>query len=444
MNSLERRLQVGIILSLILLMGLLWVVGNQAIRGLTEDFVASRLEHDAESLLAALEMNDENVSLRKRQINPVFDQPFSGHYYVIRFSDGRELVSRSLRGQMLTVPALTSSEALRQHQPGPEGQDLLLWVKDYSKHGQDFTLAIAEDLTPIQKHKDRFKNYFALLTLAGLFGLLLVLSLMLRGSFRRLDTVREEIRQLQQGSIDVLSEQAPKEIVPLVREVNQLHSLFTQRLERSRNALGNLAHALKGPLSILVQYLDNEQYTTNEEQRQHAVNQAERIRQLMERELHRARLAGKGGATRKFNPREELSDLVALLKQSHRKQNLEIIYDVTDDLPAFGDREDMLELVGNLMDNACKWAKSRIRCSISENNTVSIVVEDDGAGLSEEDLLKLVRRGSRLDESVEGHGLGLAIVADIIKLYGGQIRFDKAVKLGGLRVEVSLPLGYRA
>lgn len=441
MNSLERRLQVGIILSLILLMGLLWVIGNQAIRSLTEDFVVSRLEHDAESLLAALELNDEDAGLRKRQINPVFDQPFSGHYYVIRFSDGRELVSRSLRDQMLTVPAVTSSEALRQHQLGPEGQDLLLWVKGFSKHGQDFTLAIAEDLTPLQKHKDRFKNYFALLTLAGLFGLLLVQSLMLRGTFRRLDTVREEIRQLQKGSIDILSEEAPKEIVPLVREVNQLHSLFTQRLERSRNALGNLAHALKGPLSILVQYLDNEQYTTNEEHRRHAVNQAERIRELMERELHRARLAGKGGATRKFNPREEFPDLVALLKQSHRKQNLEITYDVTDDLPAFGDREDMLELVGNLMDNACKWAKSRIRCSISGNNVISIIVEDDGPGLSEDELLKLIQRGSRLDESVEGHGLGLAIVADIIKLYGGQIRFDKAVKLGGLRVEVSLPLG---
>jgi len=440
MNSLERRLQVGIIRSLILLMGLLWVIGNQAVRGLTEDFVVSRLEHDAESLLAALELNDEDASLRKRQINPVFDQPFSGHYYVIRFSDGRELVSRSLRGQMLTVPVLTSNEVLRQHQPGPEGQDLLLWIKDFSKHGQDFTLAIAEDLTPLQKHKDRFKNYFALLTLAGLFGLLLVQSLMLRGSFRRLDNVREEIRQLQQGSIDVLSEEAPKEIVPLVREVNQLHSLFTQRLERSRNALGNLAHALKGPLSILVQYFDNEQYTTNEEQRRLAVNQAERIRQLMERELHRARLAGKGSAARKFNPREELPDLVALLRQSHRKQNLDITYDITNGLPPFGDREDMLELVGNLMDNACKWAKSRIFCSISGNNTVSIIVEDDGPGLLEDELLKLVQRGSRLDESVEGHGLGLAIVADIIKLYGGRIEFGEPSKLGGLRVEVNLPL----
>lgn len=441
MNSLERRLQVGIILSLVVLMGLLWVIGNQSIRGLTEDFVVSRLEHDAESLLAALEFSDGDAALRKRQINPAFDQPFSGHYYVIRFSDGQELVSRSLWDQMLTVPVLTSNETLRQHQLGPEGQDLLIWVRRFSKQGQDFTLAVAEDLTPIQKHKDRFKNYFALLTMAGLFGLLLVQSLMLRGSFRSLDSVREEIHQLQQGSREILSENVPKEITPLVREVNQLHSLFTQRLERSRNALGNLAHALKGPLSILVQYLDNEQYSTNEEQRRHAVNQAERIRQLMERELHRARLAGKGGATRKFNPGEEFPDLVALLKQSHRKQNLQITYDVTDDLPAFGDREDMLELVGNLMDNACKWAESKIRCSISGNNVISIIVEDDGPGLSEKALKKLIQRGGRLDESVEGHGLGLAIVTDIIKLYGGEIRFDKSIKLGGLRVEVSLPLG---
>ena len=101
----------------------------------------------------------------------------------------------------------------------------------------------------------------------------------------------------------------------------------------------------------------------------------------------------------------------------------------------------MLELVGNLMDNACKWAKKQIHCSLTEkNNTICVVVEDDGPGLSEQALGKLVRRGRRLDESVEGHGLGLAIVTDIIKLYGGQIEFEKSIKLGGLRVKASLPL----
>ena len=441
MNSLERRLQIGIFLSLVLLMGLLWVIGSQAVRGLTEDFVVSRLEHDAESLLAALEFSDEGARLRKRRLNPVFDQPFAGHDYVIRFSDGQKLVSRSLRDQTLSVPMVLSGETLRQHKLGPREQDLLLWIKGFSKQGQRFTLAVAEDLTSIQKHKNRFKNYFALLTLTGLFGLLLVQSLMLRSSFRRLDSVRDEIRQLQQGSREKLSEEVPKEIAPLVREVNQLQSLFTQRLERSRNALGNLAHALKGPLSILVQYLDNKQFTTDETQRQQAANQVERIRQLMERELHHARLAGKGIAACKFDPREELPDLVALLKQSHRKQHLDITYDVMDGLPVFGDREDMLELVGNLMDNACKWAKKQIHCSLTEkNNTICVVVEDDGPGLSEQALGKLVRRGRRLDESVEGHGLGLAIVTDIIKLYGGQIEFEKSIKLGGLRVKASLPL----
>jgi len=440
MKSLELRLQVGIVLSLILLMGLVWLIGNQSLRGLTEDFVVSRLEHDAEGLVAALVWINHDPELRNPRINPIFNQPFSGHYYVIRFSDGREFTSRSLWGKTLTVPSVATGEVVRLHLHGPEDQSLLVLVRGFEKQGQHFTLAVTEDLTPIEKHKDRFKEFYALLILLGLSGLLLVQILMLRRAFRRLDTVREEVGQLKQGSREKLSENVPKEILPLVLEINQLYSLFTQRLQRSRHALGNLAHTLKQPLTLLVQYLDNEKYATNDVQRQRAVKQAQRIQQLMEGELLRARLAGRAGSSSKFDSGKELPDLVALLKQLHYKKNLEISYSVAENVLPFGDREDMLELIGNLMENACKWAKKKVLCTISGNGSVSIVIEDDGSGLSDKEINKLAQRGSRLDEDVEGHGLGLAIVADIIELYSGQIRFGKALEFQGLRVEVILPL----
>ena len=136
MNSLERRLQLGLALSLVLLMGILWVVGNQSIRGLTEDFVVSRLEHDAESLLAALELDPDRTRVRWRRINQIYSQPFSGHYYVIRLDDGSELLSRSMWDYSLTIPQLIPGESRRMRVMGPSEQQLLLWAKGIPQTGQ--------------------------------------------------------------------------------------------------------------------------------------------------------------------------------------------------------------------------------------------------------------------------------------------------------------------
>jgi signal transduction histidine kinase len=177
-----------------------------------------------------------------------------------------------------------------------------------------------------------------------------------------------------------------------------------------------------------------------------AKNQAERIRQLTERELKRARMAGLGNTTQRFDPREELPVLIEVLKQAHRKNELEVKLHIADSVKVFGDREDMLELLGNLMDNACKWAKSKVICTISitanitgNSASTGIIIEDDGVGKEPDELVGLAKRGIRLDESVEGHGLGLAISKDIVKLYGGTIRFDRSEKLGGFLVEIKLP-----
>jgi signal transduction histidine kinase len=207
-------------------------------------------------------------------------------------------------------------------------------------------------------------------------------------------------------------------------------------LERSRNSLGNLAHALKGPLNLLVQYLDQEPDASNNQQ---AKLQAERIRQLTERELKRARLAGQGNTTQRFDPRVELPVLVDVLARIHHKSPRCITLDIAPDISRFGDREDMLELVGNLLDNACKWAQEHVRCQLSMvAGHVQMVVEDDGAGRTAAELQQMAERGVRLDESVEGHGLGLAICKDIVKLYGGTLEFGRSEVLGGLKVTVVL------
>ncbi len=438
MKSLESKLQLGLALTLVVLMGLMWLVGSNNLRNMAEGLVASRLEHDAEGLLAAMVIGPGKQDVQLRWTSQVYMQPLSGHYYVISIDDGSTIYSRSLWDQTLDIPKLKTGDSRRLMVNGPSDQTVLLLLNGYEKHGRAFTLGVAEDMTVAYEELDSFVNWFAFLALSGLIVLLLVQSVVVRHSFKYLVKVREDIQKLEQGQVVKLSEDVPAEVLPLVQEFNHLLLLLSQRLERSRNGLGNLAHALKGPLNILTQYFDARD-SGNGIDAQQAITQTKRIRMLMDRELKRARLAGKEPSGTRFDPVVEMPDLIGVLQQVHKDKDISIESRVTESVRPFGDREDMLELFGNLLDNACKWALSKVICGVSQGEDLVLVVEDDGSGLRNEDIDKLTQRGTRLDENVEGHGLGLAIVGDIVKLYGGSIRFSRSDELGGLRVRVMLP-----
>ncbi|MES9964186.1 MAG: sensor histidine kinase [Candidatus Sedimenticola sp. 20ELBAFRAG] len=437
MRSLERRLQFGLALSLVLLSITLWFIGNQSLRSLTENFIASRLEHNAESLLGAMTVDPDTSALSWRRIDQRYTRPFSGHYYVIRFADDSLVSSRSLWDHTLEFPLVATGETVQLQASGPSGQRLLLLLKGFKKSGREFTLAVAEDLTPLEQERERFIQWFALLAGVGFIGLLLIQSVVIRRSFRSLEKVGDDVRRLEEGRTVRLSEDVPTEVLPLISEFNHLLRLLNQRLQRSRNAMGNLAHALKGPLNILTHSL----VTSNDDDidLDQARNQVGRIRQLMERELKRARLAGNGLSGVRFNPHSEIPDLVNVLRQVYRERELDLSYRIDPGVTPFGDREDLLELVGNLLDNACKWASSRVTCTVIAGTAVTLEIEDDGVGLEDQDISRLFNRGTRLDETVEGHGLGLAIVGDIVKLYDAEISFSRSAALGGLSVRIKFP-----
>jgi signal transduction histidine kinase len=425
-----------------LLMAMLWWAGSLAVRELGEDLIESRLEHDAEALLAAMEFRrQEKIEIDWEHINPIYQQPFSGHYYVVLASDGNPISSRSLWDQQFQTDQLAKGESRRWYTKGPSDQQLLVWSKGYEKQGQAITLTVAEDITSIEEHLSLFQWTFAGLSLAALIILLAVQKQVITRSLKSLDRLRTEIQLLEKGDIATLSEDVPSELAPLVQEFNRLLDLLAQRLERSRNALGNLAHALKAPLNLLTQYHDSKELDENPGLRNKVGIQTQRIQQLMERELKRARLAGTGSPGQRFNPRDELPALLTVLKQVYQHKDLDIQWDVSNETPDFGDREDMLELLGNLLDNACKWAANQIRCHISGSETICIQIEDDGPGRSQQELEQMMQRGVRLDETVDGHGLGLAIATDIVKLYGGDIHFNSSKNLGGLMVIVNIHQG---
>jgi signal transduction histidine kinase len=425
-------------LSLLLLFAALWLTGGRFLQSMTEDFVVSRLQHDAEALLGSLKITPHQINVRPARVNQIYLQPFSGHYYVIRLQDGCHSTSRSLWDFQLDLPLVKPGQHERLHLAGPNGQRLLIWISGYRKQERDLSIAVAEDVTPIAAMRERFQINFALLSLAGLLLLLLVQRMVVRRSFHQLEPLRAEIQALAESGGQRLNEDVPAEIRPLVEEFNHLLHLLVQRNERSRNALGNLAHALKGPLNLFGRYFDRLSEAGEEGEGEMAAAQAERIRLLIERELRRARMAGMGSPTQRFDPQRDLQDLIAVVGQIHQERSVSVERQVSPKLARFGDREDMFELIGNLLDNAFKWASRWVRISMSGAAEVEISVEDDGEGLSQEDLQRLAQRGSRLDESVEGHGLGLSIAMDIAKLYGGGISFDRSPDLGGVRVRVVL------
>jgi signal transduction histidine kinase len=160
----------------------------------------------------------------------------------------------------------------------------------------------------------------------------------------------------------------------------------------------------------------------------------------LERQLGRARLAGGASPGQRTELAREVAQLVRALRTIYRDKELDIRCEIPPKTVFPGDREDLLELLGNLMDNACKWARQRVRVRAGMAADLSLVVEDDGPGCPEEMLSELARRGARVDESTAGHGLGLSIVRDVVDGYGGRLQFGRSPFLGGFQVQVSIPL----
>ncbi len=440
MRSLQGRLGAGLVLSLIVLFGAQWALVSLFMRQWSEETLAARLAHDAEGLLAALSFTtDGDIVLDPARDNPVYQRVFSGHYYRVATAT-TVLRSRSLWDQDLALPALAAGAVARSRVAGPQDQKLLVWAGGFRKQERTLTVAVAEDLAPVTAAIDRFTRSYALASLVILAVLIAMQQLIVRLSLRPLEGVRRDLARLQAGEIQKIEADVPTEVAPLVAEINRLLTALNQRLARSRNALGNLAHALKTPLTLLIQLAHTRRAPAVAQLRRAVAVQTDAIHRLVARELHRACVAGPNAPGRRFVCAQELPPLFETLRRLHRDRHLDIDYAAPADAVFGADREDMLELFGNLLDNACKWARARVRLTIARGAGWTITFEDDGPGCPPAACKRLATRGVRLDESTPGHGLGLAIARDVVALYAGRMSFARSRRLGGLQVRVRLPM----
>lgn len=435
MISLRRRLTWGLALSLVVLLTLQWLVVTWAIRSLTENQFVSRLQHESESLLAGVRFDpSDTLRLDADRVNALYRRPFSGYYYVIVSGDQR-LSSRSLWDVELQMPAMMAGEERMLRMVGPERQPLLTAVRGFEKQGQPVTILVAEDLTAMQQGLARFQALYAVVSAIGLVLLVFLQQAIVLGALRPLKQLQENLVRLGSGEAERVESHGPSEIMPLIDELNRLLEGMTRRTRRSREALGNLAHALKTRLAVLNQLAEHPD--TPSAMRQQLLASISVIGDIVERELKRARLLGDIGPGRRIDLEQEVAQLVHTLRRVHAGKNASFTWEIAPDARFVGDREDLLELLGNLLDNAGKWCRMRVALTVSAGKGVRFIVEDDGPGCNGADLDALTARGYRADESQPGSGLGLAIVRDIVESYGGSLKFGRSASLGGLRVEVA-------
>jgi signal transduction histidine kinase len=434
-KSIQGRLSLGLI-SVLLIVGLvlaqtsLWLfeVGLQR-------YLESGLRNDSELLLVALVKGPDGLQLDEHRLSPGYQRPYSGHYFRIDF-DGGHWRSRSLWDLELPKPDQVGLHA--DFKLEKSDQSLLLVHQEYRKYGQQISITVAQDYSPVKASFQRVQQIGLALGLAALVLILVLQRVTVRRALRPLDKAREQILQLQQGQRSQLDDQVPLELEPLVAQINHLLAHTEDSLKRSRNALGNLGHALKTPLAVLISIAEGKRYDVPAPVRETLRDQLQQIQHRLERELNRARLSGDALPGSHFNCDSELPGLFSTLGMIHG-EHLALTNEVAPGLTLPWDREDMLELLGNLLDNACKWADSTVSLDIQhQGHSYVLLINDDGPGIPEVRRADVLGRGNRLDEQVDGHGLGLGIVKDIVESWGGALALSDSPS-GGLQIRIELP-----
>ena len=393
---------------------------------------------------------DPNEKFPQSVSEPLFELPLSGWYWQVTRLDGTQpdvRASRSLwDGGLPRLPdqAAAPIGSVRQgYITGPDEQRARLVERtiDLGDEGR-YLVAVAGDATEIEEELRAFDRALAITFSALALVLVATTAFQVRFGLAPLKRISEGLAAIRSGGAERLEGKFPVEIAPLARETNALIDANREIVERARTHVGNLAHALKTPLSVMV----NEATARGDDPFAIKVReQTDIMRDQVARHLERARLAARltvVGTVTEVRP--VVDSLARTMEKTHRDKRIAIKLDTPADARFRGERQDLEEMIGNLVDNACKWAQSRVVVEVfceqlqPDKPVLHIVVDDDGRGLTPAEREQVARRGRRLDETKPGSGLGLSIVVELAGLYGGGLTLGTA-PIGGLRVDLALP-----
>ncbi|MBL8575480.1 MAG: histidine kinase [Hyphomicrobiaceae bacterium] len=452
--SLARRLFLLAALWSALSLALAGVVLVAVFRASAERAFDERLEVNLKTLIGAVGSEIEQTGFIKAPDNlgePRFELPLSGWYWMVRSEpDGKVVAaSNSLTGEVLASPfdlgvVPDANGVARSSVIGPDTQTLRALERRIAiDDDKNYRVVVAGDTGGLSRDLFTFSvQTIAILALVGI-GLVLTTFIQVRIGLKPLERMRQALFRIRTGEAERLEGEFPSEIAPLAQELNALIEANREVVERARTQVGNLAHALKTPLSVIT----NEARGSQVPFAGLVSEQAALMRDQIQNYLERARIAAQRrviGVVTEVGP--VLERLVRAMRRIHADRDLEIQLINHEGLRFRGEQQDLEEMAGNLIDNACKWARSRVRVEISarpgtglERNFMSVLVDDDGPGISPEKRAEIGKRGKRLDETVPGTGLGLSIVTELAALYGGRLDLGDS-PLGGFRCELTLPV----
>ncbi|HET7756521.1 MAG TPA: ATP-binding protein [Steroidobacteraceae bacterium] len=443
MHSLSRRLLVSVSVPLALFFGVMMWVLDTGFRALSERSLQELLDSQMVALIAAAEPQPAGgYAPAPHTLDARLESPHSGLYAQIR-SLRHLWRSPSTPGDGDFGPLLRRGERVfsaaifARDRVAIESRAIQFENDPNDPHG--FTFSVAVSLTPYEAQLLRYRQEL-IGWFIGLMAILLVtLAALLHWVLAPVRRLEREIHEVEEGRSDNLGGGYPRELAGVAANLNALLAGERKRVARYRDTLGNLAHSLKTPLAVMRASLPAEPHADT------VGAEIDRMSGIIEHQLKRA--AASGGALLGQAPVEVAqvaAELRGALLRVYAHKDLAIELAVAPGSQFVGDRGDLTEMLGNLLDNACKWCRSRARLTASSDENAGprerlfITVEDDGPGILPADRPRVLQRGVRADQKVPGHGLGLAMVCDTVDLYGGRLDVDDSA-LGGARFSLRLP-----
>lgn len=454
-SSLSSRLIVSSAAVSIVLLAIAGLVLASLFSAALERNFDQRLRAVADGLLANLDVSDAGApQLPTALADTRFNLPLSGWYWQVTPLDAAagagDLASASLLEQRLAVP----EAAIAARQPGGvAGFDLKdanganlraieqVFTLPDSKYR--YSVLVAGNFDELSAEVSAFNRALVLSLLLLGIGLIMAILVQVRFGLKPLRALQENLLAIRQGKAEQLRGSYPAEIEPVAAELNLLIQSNTEIVERARTQVGNLAHALKTPLSVLTNEADGQDSPLAAKVRAQAEVMRGQVNLYLDRARRAARAQGIGAMT---EVKPVLDALARTLERINRDKGIAVSVDCAEGLKFRGERQDLEEMVGNLLDNACKWAERQARVSAmlapelasAGRQFLRIEVEDDGPGLPPEKRAEALKRGRRLDETKPGSGLGLSIVSETAAMYNGSLSLGQS-QSGGLKVSLIVP-----
>lgn len=449
--SLNTRLLLTSSLVLAAFLGMTGLVLDNAFRDSAETALRDRLQGQVYALLAASDLDTRGqLQLPAELPDPRLSLIGSGLYAEVLDADGTAIWrSRSLLGFAVPpspVPAVGQRAFARLgDDSGTPLYSLTFTISWEVRKGEAhrYTYRVAETLTSLNAQITRYRRSLWGWLAGAAVLLLLVQSAVLRWSLAPLRRVADDLHAIETGQAQRLRGRYPHELRKLTDNLNALLHSADSHLRRYRDSLGNLAHSLKTPLAVLRGTVDGER--DDAALRATAREQLEIVTRLVEHQMQRAAAAGRAPLAAPVGIASVVKDILAALSKVYADKGVFVETELNADVTFHGDPGDLTEMLGNLLDNAFKWCRKRVRFTartIAPSGAVpgalELTVEDDGRGIPDELKARVLERGARADESTPGHGLGLAMVQDTVALYRGELRLDSS-PLGGLSVRLRFP-----